>query len=68
MSLSDIKLIQEIDELNRNVIEDILHSNFVSFTAADNFGRLANKLHRLWNNAKYEHCKNLYSGCRLCMV
>ena len=60
MSITDIKCAEDITELERDAIEDILHSNFVPFKSTQDFGELANELFRLWKETQQQdlECKN----------
>jgi hypothetical protein len=52
LSLTDIKCLDDVNDLRKEEIEDILHSNFVSFDASDSVDRLASKLQGLWSDTK----------------
>ncbi|XP_062513344.1 fibroblast growth factor receptor 4-like [Corticium candelabrum] len=54
MSITEIKCAEDITELERDAIEDILHSNFVPFKSTQDVGELANELLRLWKETQQQ--------------
>ncbi|XP_062512151.1 uncharacterized protein LOC134187982 [Corticium candelabrum] len=47
-AVSDIKSVEEIDGMKREVVEDLLHCNFVSFDTHSSLEELSEQLRMLW--------------------